>query len=147
MSELHASIGLAALADFKANQERRRRLASRYRSGLEEFSELIQLPPSNEQVEPAWHLFIIQLNLDRLKVDREAVMSRLASKGIGTGVHFIPIFEFSYYRKLGYEAEDYPAAAAAGERVLTLPLYPTMTLSDVDFVCHTLGNVLAKNAR
>ena len=91
----------------------------------------------------AWHLFIIRLGLDRIGIDRAAVIEQLKALGIGTSVHFIPLHLHPYYRdRWGYQPADLPVAAREYERVISLPIWPGMTDADVDRVVAGLVSTL-----
>ena len=148
LSDINAAIGLGQLTTFESDQARRRRLARRYLDNLADLVDLIELPVEYKHFRHGWHLFIIKLHLASLKIDRARFIKQLARNGIECGVHYQPLFEFSIYRQnLGLSPQHFPNAAYAGRRVVTLPLYPTMKLSDVDYVCDHLRRVLKKNAR
>jgi perosamine synthetase len=92
--------------------------------------------------DPAWHLFVVQLHLDRLGVDRGTVYRAMRAEGIGVNVHYIPVHNHPYYRLRYPEiAGNLPAAEAAYERLLTLPLFSAMTERDVDDVVAALDKV------
>ena len=93
------------------------------------------VPACRNDVQHAWHLFVIQLDLDRLKINRNQFIEALREKEIGTSVHFIPLHLHPYYRdKFGYKPADFPNASAVFERIFSLPIYPKMSESDVERV-------------
>ena len=147
LSDLHAAVGLGQLSVFDETQRIRTRLAERYRSSLNDISELVELPSVPERFESAWHLFIIRLNLRALKISRNRFVELMKSEGIQCGVHYKPLFEMSYYRKLGWRAVDCPQAAGAGKSVVSLPLYPNLTNRDIDFVCGRIRTILTAHSR
>ena len=81
--------------------------------------------------------FVIKVN------NRDHVMSKLKESGIGTSLHFIPIFIHPYYKETyGYKAENYPVAQRVYDQSISLPIFPDMTVDDVDYVIRTvLDNV------
>ena len=80
------------------------------------------------------------------KLDPRAVQV-MAEAGIGCGVHYKPLFELTFYRELGYAPQYFPNAAYAGERVVTLPLYPQLRLTEVDRVCNCVRDIVARFKR
>jgi dTDP-4-amino-4,6-dideoxygalactose transaminase len=66
----------------------------------------------------------------------------MAAAGVECGVHYRPLFEMSVYRQMGFDPEDSPTAAFLGERVMSLPMYPTLKLRDVDYICERLTDIL-----
>ena len=146
MSDIHAALGIGELKNFEKNQKKRARLAGRYLQNLSQQSDYIKLPRITNNVRHSWHLFIIQLNLDRSKIDRNKVISEMSKLGVQCGLHYQPIFELSYYRQaLNLKASDFPNAAKAGKSVVSLPLHTLLTMSDIDYVCECLSAVLERN--
>jgi len=131
MTDLNAALGLQQLRKAKMFHTLRAYYAGLYRLGLSDLPELT-LPQSLPETQHAWHLYIIQLRLDRLTVDRDAFVELLQKENIGVSVHFIPLHLHPYYREtFGYRPEDFPHALQAYRRVVSLPLYPRMTEADV----------------
>ena len=148
MSDIHAALGIGELKSFEKSQQKRAELAGRYLQNLSQLSDFIQLPPAAPDICHSWHLFIIQLNLKRLKIDRNKVIAEMSKLGVQCGVHYQPIFELSYYRQaLNLKASDYPNAARAGKAVVSLPLHTLLKISDIDYVCECLSGILGRNRR
>ncbi len=148
LSDLHAAVGLGQLQAFEANQRRRQRLAQQYQNNLVSLDSYLELPFIEDGFQHAWHLFIIKLHRSRLKVDRDRFIRLMAKRGIECGVHFRPIFEFEFYRDLLDVSDRYfPNAAYAGRRVVSLPLYPHLKLSEVDYVCGCIEDICRRHSR
>ncbi|MCH7948414.1 MAG: DegT/DnrJ/EryC1/StrS aminotransferase family protein, partial [candidate division Zixibacteria bacterium] len=148
MSDIHAALGIGELKNFEKNQQKRARLAGRYLQNLIQLSDFIKLPPVANNICHSWHLFIIQLNLDSLKIDRNKVIAEMSKLGVQCGVHYQPIFELSYYRQaLNLKASDFPNTARAGKAVVSLPLHTLLKKSDIDHVCECLSHVLSRSRR
>jgi len=148
LSDIHAAIGLGELGAFAANQKKKEALVKKYLSGLKSVAGLITLPPSEEHFQHAWHLFIIQLEIEKLGLDRNQFIEDMLKTGIECGVHYQPVFELSYYSSLfSLSLDEFPDAARAGNRVVSLPLYPTMKASSVDAVCNAVSEILVTNSR
>jgi dTDP-4-amino-4,6-dideoxygalactose transaminase len=87
--------------------------------------DVLELPVSRTEVEHAWHLYVLRLNLEMLKLDRAEFIEQMAERNIGTTVHFIPIHLHPFYRdKYGYSPRDFPVGFSHYERMLSLPLSP-----------------------
>jgi dTDP-4-amino-4,6-dideoxygalactose transaminase len=71
----------------------------------------------------------------------------MGERGVECGVHYKPLFEMSYYRHLGHTAQYFPNAAYAGRRVVSLPMYPDLRLSDVDYVCDQIKDIITRFKR
>jgi dTDP-4-amino-4,6-dideoxygalactose transaminase len=131
LTDIAAAIGIEQLKKCNEFWEARQRIAMNYAKAFADLQE-IQLPTCRNDVQHAWHLFVIQLNLERLKINRNQFLEALREKEIGTSVHFIPLHLHPYYRdKFGYKPEDFPTASAAFERIVSLPIYPKMTEGNV----------------
>jgi perosamine synthetase len=147
LTDIAASLGVEQLKKCAAFHAARNRIAQAYR---EEFADLpeITLPSSAPGVQHAWHLYVIQLCLDRLAIDRNAFIEALKERNIGTSVHFIPLHLHPYYRKaFGHRAKQFVNAAFAFERIISLPIYPRMSPTDVDDVIQAVRSVVKKYRR
>ncbi len=143
MSEVHASIGLGQLKSFGKDQIKRAKIASRYVKRLSCFADYMELPHTPKNITHGWHLFILRLKLSSWKIDRDTFIRRMADRSVQCGVHYIPLFEFTWYKRhLGLKAQYYPNATYAGERVVTLPLYPALSMREVDIVCDAIAELV-----
>ncbi|HEU4950850.1 MAG TPA: DegT/DnrJ/EryC1/StrS family aminotransferase [Holophagaceae bacterium] len=145
MTDLQAALGLHQLDRLPAFQARRREIVARYRARLGAM-DCLELPVERPEVESSWHLYVIRLQQDQLRIGRNEVIEGLKDRNIGTSVHYLPVHMHPYYRdKYGYAPEACPVAADAFGRMLSLPLHPGMTDQDVDDVCAALEEVLQLN--
>jgi len=147
MTDINAALGIVQLRRLDGMQAERRRVVAGYRAALAD-EEALQLPVSRPEVEHAWHLFVVRVRPERLRIDRDEVIRELTAAGIGTSVHFIPLHEHSYYRDhLGVHAESLPVAAREWQRIISLPLYPGLRDADVERVAETLRDILRRHRR
>jgi dTDP-4-amino-4,6-dideoxygalactose transaminase len=147
LTDIAAAIGVEQLKKCDRFWQGRERIAHIYQKALADLQE-IQLPTSREDARHAWHLFVIQLNLERLKITRNEFIEALREQAIGTSVHFIPLHLHPYYRdRFGYKPEDFPNASAVFDRIVSLPIYPSMTESDVEKVIEAVTNITKANRR
>jgi dTDP-4-amino-4,6-dideoxygalactose transaminase len=92
-----------------------------------------------------WYAYCIMVKKEELGIDRDALMARLAEKGIGTGVHFEALSTQPYYQeRFGYKAGMFPEAEYVSERTLSLPLSANMTEEDAMYVAETLKSILKR---
>ncbi|UCC44225.1 MAG: DegT/DnrJ/EryC1/StrS family aminotransferase [Candidatus Zixiibacteriota bacterium] len=147
MSDVHAAIDLGQLRLFEKNQARRRAIARRYFTRLASLDDHIALPHISEKVEHAWHLFIIRLHLSRLKITRDRFIGLMSRRGVECGVHYQPVFNFTLFKESGYSGQYLPNAAYAGKRVVSLPMYPGLKLSQVDYVCEQVSDIISRHGR
>jgi dTDP-4-amino-4,6-dideoxygalactose transaminase len=93
-------------------------------------------------------LYVIKLALERLKIDRARFIQELHGHNIGTSVHFIPVHLHPFYREqFGYQRGDFKHAEYLYDRIVSLPLYPGMTVQDVKDVVQAIRNIISSNRR
>jgi perosamine synthetase len=147
LTDLAASLGLQQLKKCHAFAAARRRIAEAYNDGFADLAE-IQTPVCRAGVQHAWHLYVIQIELDRLTIDRREFIEALRQRNIGASVHFIPLHLHPYYRRtFDYRPEDCANAAAVYERIVSLPIYPGMSDDDVADVIVAVRNVVEGHRR
>ncbi|MFQ5852309.1 MAG: DegT/DnrJ/EryC1/StrS family aminotransferase [Candidatus Binatia bacterium] len=147
LTDIAAAIGLQQLKKCDRFWETRQRIASMYQQSFARLPE-IQTPKCRPDSEHSWHLYVIQLDLGRLKIDRNRFIEALRDEGIGTSVHFIPLHLHPYYRDtLGYQPKDFPRATAISERIISLPIYPRMTTKDLQNVVAAVEKTVHENRR
>jgi perosamine synthetase len=147
LTDIQCALALAQLRKLPRWLERRRRIADRYRDALGELPEVSPLAV-RPSVEHGYHIFVVQLELERLRAGRAEVFAALRAEGIGVNVHFIPVHLHPLYRRrFGTEPGLCPVAEAAYERILTLPLSAGMTDDDAEDVISALQKVVGHYRR
>jgi len=145
MPDLAAALGLVQLRRCDELWAARAAIAARYDTAFADLPE-VATPVVSPDVQHAWHLYIIRLELDRLDIDRAAFMRELHALNIGTSVHFIPLHLHPYYRRAtGHQPDDFPAAMGVYQRVVSLPIYPSMDDQAVDDVIAAVRTVVARH--
>jgi perosamine synthetase len=147
LTDVAAAIGVEQLKKSDRFWCSRKRLAEMYNKRLADLPE-ITTPILSPDARHAWHLYVIQLNLERLRIDRNQFINALKERGIGTSVHFIPLHLHPFYRdSFGYAPDDFPAATAAYQRIVSLPIYPKMTQQDIDRVIDAVRSIVQEYRR
>jgi UDP-4-amino-4,6-dideoxy-N-acetyl-beta-L-altrosamine transaminase len=141
ITDLQCALGLSQLNKLTMWVRRRREIAARYTDAFAPMPE-VEIPLVRPDREPAWHLYVLLLNLEHLRVEREQVFRALRAENIGVNVHYIPVPWHPYYQGLGYKKGQWPVAEGAYERMITLPLWPGMTDSDVEDTIHAVQKVV-----
>ena len=142
MTDLAASLGIHQLRKAYIFQARRDELAARYDEAFE------GLPLTRPSSAPtgdthAWHLYVVRLQ-DSAEVSRDRFIERMAEKGIGCSVHFIPLHLHPYWRdRYGLKPEDFPNALLAYQRTVSLPIYTRMRREDQERVIDAVRGILA----
>jgi perosamine synthetase len=144
LTDIAAGIGLHQLRKADWLHGRRIQLAASYSELLADVDELI-LPKTMPDRIHSWHLYSVRLNSHGSEVNRGAVIEELKRAGIGASVHWKPLHMHTYYRETyGCKPSDCPCAAAIYPQLISLPLYPEMTVHDVEYVCDTLKEILVQ---
>ena len=134
MTDIQAAIGLVQLRRLAGFQTRRREIVARYQAAFSQV-EALECPVERAEVESAWHLYVLRLRSGMLRISRDEFIEELKNRNIGTSVHFIPVHLHPYYRdKYGWKPQDFPLAYQNYQRLLSLPLHPGLTDTDVQDV-------------
>ena len=141
MTDMASAVGRVQLQRLPAFLARRQQLAARYMRELSDLPLILpaDAPPGEKH---AWHMYVVRLS-DDARVTRDEVIQRLSDAGIGTSVHYLPLHRQPYWRdRYSLRAEDYPVADKAFERMISIPLYTTMTDDDQTRVIAELSAIL-----
>lgn len=145
MPDTAGALGLSQLRKADAYHEIRTRYAGIYNYAFSSVPE-IELPVVSDDVVHSWHLYIIKLRLDMLKVDRAQFIELLREKGVMASVHFMPLHMHQYYRETYvYVPGDFPVAAGLYDRILSLPFYTGMTEDQLRRVVEAVKEVITEN--
>jgi UDP-4-amino-4-deoxy-L-arabinose-oxoglutarate aminotransferase len=148
LPDMNACLALGQMRRLDAINAKRRKLAERYLAAFGSNPCVLPLHAPDYPHVHAWHLFVVRLDIDRLTVNRAEVMALLKERGIGTGLHFLPVHRHSYYRSAMPNAgRDLENTDYNGDRILTLPLFPAMSEDDVDRVVAALDDVTSRYAK
>ena len=143
MTDIQAALGLVQLAKLERNNARRAEIAGRYTAAFSQMPELIPAPQAHPGDRQAYHLYILRLNLERLRIDRGRFFEELVRRGIGASVHFIPLYHLTYYKeRFSWRPEDFPVAEGIFQSAVSLPCYPRLSLTDVDRVIAAVGEIV-----
>ena len=143
LSDIQAAIGIHQLQKLEGFIERRTLYAGMYNRALAGIEE-VELPPDSPSGRHAWHLYILRLNLPRLKIDRSEFIRELRRKGVATSVHFIPIPLLHFFAQLQLAHATCPRALCLYPRIVSLPLYPAMTEEQVHYVAQCVREILER---
>ncbi|MEE4682765.1 UDP-4-amino-4-deoxy-L-arabinose aminotransferase [Pseudomonas alliivorans] len=140
LADLNASIALVQLQRLNAINAKRQMLASRY---LERLASSAVLPLSHPGYAQrhAWHLFILRIDVERCGLDRDAFMKALQTHNIGSGIHFIATHLHRYYRQR-FPDVHLPDTEWNSSRLCSIPLFPDMTLDDVERVVNAIESIV-----
>lgn len=141
MTDIQAALLGSQLDRLETFAKRRREIVRMYDEAFQEMPEII-VQKEIPQSDTVRHLYLLQLNPERLKAGRKEIFDALTAENIGCNVHYIPVYYFPYYQKLGYQKGLCPNAEALYERLITIPLYFGMSDEDVQNVIQAVKKVL-----
>jgi perosamine synthetase len=145
MTDIAAGMGLAQLRKAERMWQRRRAIAQRYNQAFAGLPEL-QIPHDQPDCQHAWHLYMLRLHLDRLRIDRAQFAEELKRRNIGISVHFIPLHIHPYYRETyGYRPEDYLTAYREYLREISMPIYSKMSDGDAQDVIDAVSEIVERS--
>lgn len=144
LTDIQSSLGLTQLARVEELNRKRGKLAALYAKLLEGLEEISTLTPPSYPHQSSHHLFIVFLDLERVRVTRDEFLEELKKRNIGTGIHFRPVHTQEYYRETaGCRRGLLPETERAGDRLFSLPLFPDMTEGDVRDVAEAIKDSIA----
>jgi dTDP-4-amino-4,6-dideoxygalactose transaminase len=147
LTDIAAAMGLAQLAKTERMWQRRAQIAARYTEAFGGVAEL-QVPHNRADCQHAWHLYMLRLNLERLRLNRAQFIEEMKRRNIGCSVHFIPLHLHPYYRETyGYQPDDFPVSYREYQREVSLPIYSKMRDEDVQDVIDAVLEIVALNQR
>lgn len=147
LSDVHAAIGLAQLRRADQLMHRRGEIAKRYSHAFRG-CDAFQVPYAESGIEHPWHLYVLRMKPDLLRVGRGQLVEMLRERGVGSSVHCIPLHTMHYYqRTYGYRNGDFPVAEDIYNRCFSLPIYASMSDEDVAYVIEMVLSIAGENRR
>jgi len=140
-TDIQCALGVSQLKKLDKFTNRRREIVALYNNLLKPLSNVVQTPVQAANCNPAWHLYQISVDFKSIGMNRATLMNKLLEKGVGTQVHYIPVHSQPYYTNL-YGKQSLPGAEKFYEGTLSLPLYPSLTDKEVEYVAQTLHSIL-----
>lgn len=147
LTDIASALGIHQLKKCRAFWERRQWIAKQYNDA---FADMPLRRPCLRRPEDmhSWHLYILRLNLEELRLTRDDFIREMYARGIETSVHFKPLHQHPYWRKrYGLKPEDFPVANSLANRVVSLPIYPAMSDADTCRVAEAVTGILKSNRR
>jgi dTDP-4-amino-4,6-dideoxygalactose transaminase len=155
-TDLQAALGLHQLKKLDLFNKKREQLARTYFDELKDLPE-IEMPGcysdyfsalNGRADKTCWHLFVIMLNTNRLSIDRAGFIEEMKKRGIGTSVHFIPLHLHPYYAtKYGLKRGDFPTTESIYDRMVSIPLYPKLTSTQLHRVIKSIKGIINENRK
>jgi UDP-4-amino-4,6-dideoxy-N-acetyl-beta-L-altrosamine transaminase len=141
MTDIQAALGISQLKHLTEWIARRRQLAHQYQTQLAELP--LILPTFDMLAHSAWHLYVIQLDVEKTTLSRRTVFDALRAANIGVNVHYIPVYWQPYYRQLGFAKGLCPNAETYYQRAISIPMYSGLSDEDQSKVVNCLAAILS----
>ena len=142
MTDMQAALGYSQLLKLERFRERRKHIVNQYNTAFAGIPH-VKLPYRNSEQVSCFHLYVLQIDFEAIGTTRNDFMKKLADKGIGTQVHYIPVHTQPYYKThYNYKIGDYPIAEHYYERALSLPLYPALSDDEVRYIIKTITEMI-----
>jgi len=147
MADINAALGIHQLKKVHRFLKLRKQYASIYDEAFRQIPEL-EILETKDYAEPSYHLYIIALRLEQLSITRDAFIETVQSSGIGVAVHYHALHLQPFYKKeFGSQLETYPVATCYSNRILSLPLYPRMSVQDIEYVIEVVTDLVSRHRR
>ncbi len=141
ITDIHCALGISQLKKIDSFIKRRREIVEFYNEALKGLNNL-HLPFESPDSVSAFHLYVLLFDFDKIGKSRAEVMEELKKNGVGSQVHYIPVYKHPYYQRLSHDGSDCPNAEAYYKRALSIPLFPMMEAKQVQFVIDGIKRVL-----
>ena len=141
LTDIQSALGLSQIKKLDDFILKRREIVNKYNEAFKDLKEIVT-PFENEYSKSGYHIYVLLLNLDKLKCGRKEIFEALQAENIGVNVHYLPVYLHPYYKKLGYKKGECPVAEDIYNRMITIPLFPSMSDKDVKDVIKAVKKVL-----
>lgn len=140
MTDIHAALGLSQIKRLKSMIKKRHEIAEIYNKKLSNLP--IQLPLQNPETFSSYHLYVIRLDLEKIKLTQEQVYSYLRKNDILVNLHYMPVYYHPYFKSLGFKRGYCPRAEKYYSETLSIPMYSSLLKKDQDKVIKILNKLL-----
>lgn len=141
MTDIQAALGLSQMSRLTKYVKKRHELAERYNELLKSLP--LKLPMQHDDCFSSYHLYVIRLDLDKIDVTHRKVFESLRDNNIMVNLHYIPIHLQPFYQDMGFLEGDYPESEKYYREAISIPLHPSLTFEDQDFVVDCLKSILS----
>lgn len=140
MTDIQAALGLSQITRLTKYVKRRQELAERYNELLKDLP--LKCPLQRNDCYSSFHLYVVRLDLERIGVTHRKVFESLRDNNIMVNLHYIPIHLQPFYQNMGFSEGDYPEAEKYYSEAISIPLHPSLSFEDQDFVVDCLKRSL-----
>ena len=141
LTDFQAALLISQMNRLDFFKQRRQEIVNKYNKAFKEIPEIIVQEEIKES-DTCRHLYIIQLDLDKLKCTRREFFDAMSAENVQCQVHYVPVYWFPYYQSLGFKKGICPNAEFVYSRIMSIPLYPRLTDDDVDDVIKAVKKIV-----
>ena len=142
MTDIASAFGKWQMAYVNEWHKKREKIVGLYQKNFEKINGIICPKPTKLKERHGYHLYVIRVVPEKWKIGRNKIIEKLNESGIGTSVHYKPVHMQSYYqKKYGHDITDFPNAKNIFDNVITLPLYPSLSNKELNYICETLKQI------
>lgn len=141
LTDIGAALGVSQLKKLDKFIERRREIANIYNEAFKDIEE-IETPIEYDYAKSGYHIYVIKLKLEKLCKTRKEIFIELENNNIGVNVHYVPVYYHPYYKELGYDKGLCKVAEEFYERIITLPLHPSITNEEIKYIISKVNEAI-----
>ena len=141
MTDIQAALLISQLDKLPMFSKRRKEIVQRYNEAFSKYDALF-VQKEIEESDTTRHLYILRIVPEKLRIDRAKFFEALGKEGVCCNVHYIPVYYFPYYEKMGYKKGLCPNAEKLYDEMLSIPLYYSMTDEDVESVIEAVSKIV-----
>ena len=146
MTDFQAALLISQLGKLERFKKRRKEIVDYYDSELKNVDGII-IQKEIEQSDTCRHLYIIRLDESVLSCTRREFFDEMGSRGVQPQVHYVPVYWFPYYQELGYKKGLCPNAEEVYKGIMSIPLYPSLTEEETEYVVEVIKTIVEKYKR
>ncbi|SFM23597.1 UDP-4-amino-4,6-dideoxy-N-acetyl-beta-L-altrosamine transaminase [Gracilibacillus orientalis] len=145
MSDIQAALGASQLSKSDDFLKKRKAIVDKYNAAFANIRE-INTPFQKQTNNSSWHLYVLRFNIAELVASRKQIFEELRGQNIGVNVHYIPVYYQPFYQGLGFKKGICPNTEKLYEEIITLPLFPSMTETEVNYVIECVKEIVKKHS-
>jgi dTDP-4-amino-4,6-dideoxygalactose transaminase len=142
LSDINAALGFCQLKKLDKFIKKRNQISIKFKKDLEVLKDIIKLPVQKKDIKNAWHLYILRINFDKLKINRQKLFVLLNKKGIITQVHYPPIYSHPVYKDL--KKNFFTGTTKYYNSCLSIPIYPSLNIKEIRHITSSIKQIIDK---
>lgn len=139
MTDIFAALGISQIKRLDSFVNKRHKIAEEYNKKLQHL-DWISLPEQDKKTHSSFHLFIIRINKEKIKISHKEFFEKLRNSGILVNLHYIPLYRHPYYSKMGFKKEDFPESESYYSEAISIPIFPRMKKKEISEVVKILDS-------